>query len=87
MTTLKDWIAAATNKELNALAHDAGTTVGTLRQIAGAYRKYSVKAGLARRLEIAAENLRKINPELPTLSRTDLCNDCAVCEFAQRLED
>lgn len=83
MSKLKTWLAAAQPKEKEALAKGAQTTVGNLRQSAGGYRVYSMKAGLARRVELSAEKLRKKNPELPVLLRTDLCADCAKCEYAK----
>jgi len=73
-------IARADEKE--ALAVAAGTTVGYLRQAAGGYRDYSMKAGLAQRIETAATVLRKENPALPELKQTDLCADCSACKYA-----
>lgn len=84
MNKLKQWMAAANSQEKQALAKGAQTTVGNLRQSAGSYRRYSMKAGLARRVEITAETLRKRNNQLPVLLRTDLCADCANCEFAKK---
>jgi hypothetical protein len=60
--------------------------VGNLRQSAGRYRTYTMKAGLARRVELSAEKLRAKNPDLPVLLRTDLCADCAKCEYAKAAE-
>jgi hypothetical protein len=68
--------------EKEALAIAAGTTVGYLRQAAGGYREYSMKAGLAQRIEIAAGKLRERNPALPELKQTDLCADCSACKYA-----
>lgn len=86
MNKLKQFLAAATTDEKAELATAAGTTVGNLRQAAGQYQDNSrMKAGLARRIEIAADGLRKKNPSLPVLRRTDLCADCAACEFAQKV--
>lgn len=84
MSKLKIWLASATPKEKQALAKGAQTTLGNLRQSAGKYRSYSMKAGAARRVEISAEKLRAKNPELPVLLRTDLCVDCAKCEYAPK---
>lgn len=85
MNKLKQFLAAATTDEKAELATAAGTTVGNLRQAAGQYQDSRMKAGLARRIEIAADGLRKKNPSLPVLRRTDLCADCAACEFAQKV--
>lgn len=87
MNQLRKWMRAATPQEREQLAALADTTMGTLHQISGAYRsggKPSVRAGLARRLELAAEQLRKTNRNLPVLVRTDLSPECAECEFAQK---
>lgn len=84
MIKLKQWMAVATPKEKKALADGAGTTVGNLRQSAGRYRGHSMKAGLARRVELTAEKLRKKNTALPSIQRTDLCADCALCEYPKQ---
>jgi hypothetical protein len=78
---------AATKDEHNRLADLAGTTVGTLHQIAGSYRNDgvpTVRSGLAGRLQSATANLRKKNKTLPVVLRTDLSPECRECEFAQR---
>lgn len=86
MNQLKKWMTAANATEKQALADGAGSTVGSLRQAAGNYKGHNMKAGLARRVEQAAERLRKKNPALPALRRTDLCADCAACEFAKPIK-
>ena len=80
--TLKEWMRISTPEEKEHLADTAGTTVGYLRQAAGGYRDYSMKAGLAQRIEIAARALRLFNPALPELKQTDLCADCSACKYA-----
>lgn len=80
--SLKEWMRVSTPEEKDFLAKAAGTTVGYLRQAAGGYREYSMKAGLAQRIEIAAAALRKENPALPELKQTDLCSDCSACKYA-----
>ena len=87
MNALRVWMSAASPEEKAALAELAGTTVGTLSQIAGGYRSKgiaNVRARLARRLELAATLLRKSNAALPDLFRTDLSAECRECEFAQK---
>lgn len=84
MTKLKKWMQTASPAENEALAALAGTTVGSLRQAAGGYRQGSMKAGLAGRIAKAAEQIRKVNPALPALSRADLCGACAKCEYFKR---
>ncbi len=80
--SLKEWMRVSSTDEKEVLAIAAGTTVGYLRQAAGGYREYSMKAGLAQRIEIAAAVLRKENPALPELKQTDLCADCSACKYA-----
>ena len=87
MNQLKMWMAVATQEEKHALAQLAGTTIGTLSQIAGGYRTggdANVRSGMARNLELAAKALNKRNPALPEVLRTDLSPECRVCEFAQK---
>jgi len=86
MSALKEWMAVATNEEKEFLAATAGTTVGYLRQVAGGYRDYSVKAGLAQRIEIAAGALREVNPTLPEIKQVDLCVDCVGCKYVAPAE-
>lgn len=81
------WMETADVEEQKQLALLAGTTVGTLQQIAGSYRTSgvaTVRSGLAGRLERAADTLRRKNKNLPPLVRTDLSPECRECEFAQR---
>ena len=80
--SLKEWMRVSTPEEKEFLASTSGTTVGYLRQAAGGYREYSMKAGLAQRIEIAAHALRLVNPALPELKQTDLCTDCSACKYA-----
>lgn len=87
MNQLRMWMQAASQEEKSALADLAGTTIGTLNQIAGGYRtggEAIVRSGLARKLEKAAAVLNKRNKLLPALLRTDLSPECRECEFAQR---
>lgn len=87
MNQLRLWMQAASQDEKAALADLANTTVGTLNQIAGGYRTNGeavIRAGLARKLEKAAQVLNRRNKSLPNLLRTDLSPECRECEFAQR---
>lgn len=84
---MKVWMDAADVEEQKQLAMLAGTTVGTLQQIAGSYRTNGipvVRSGLATRIERAADTIRRKNKKLPVLVRTDLSPECRDCEFAQR---
>lgn len=87
MNQLRIWMHSASLEERQALAELAGTSVGTLNQIAGGYRTNGeaiVRAGLARKLEQAAAVLNKRNSALPPLNRTDLSPECRECDFAIR---
>jgi hypothetical protein len=79
---MKRWLLAATREERERVAHLAGTTVGTIRHVAGGYRtggEASVGATLARNIEKAT---RKVAREgLPEVKRGDLCIDCAGCDL------
>lgn len=90
MNVLRKWLTKATPAERTALAKGAATTVGNLRQIAGGYRQTAgivkMSPEMARLTEIAAERLRRKNPELPELPRTELCPACGRCEFAKALK-
>ena len=89
MNILKKWMDAATAVEKGELANLAGTTVGTLNQIAGGYRTEgvaSVRSGLAGRLEAASVKLAEANPKLPTLRRVDLSPECRGCDIAKRCQ-
>ena len=87
MNQLRKWMRAATPDERQKLANLAGTTIGNLHQISGAYRSDGlpqVRAGLASRIERAARILQKENRDLPSLVRTDLSPECADCEYARK---
>jgi len=85
---MQKWMDAATPKQREQLAKLAGTTLGTLRQIAGGYRtggKLQVGPELARSLEIASRKVNRSTPEaMAILLRTDLCPACGRCEFAKK---
>lgn len=74
-------MAALSPDDKATLADLAGTTKGQLYQLTGGHRNCS--ADLAIRLEHAAAKMRKKNPELPPLARTDLCAACRGCEYAK----
>lgn len=85
MNALRKWMDKATAAQTRDLARLAGTTVGTLRQIAGSYRtggEPSVTPQLARRIEIAATKVP--GRELPQIHREHLAPACASCEFAKQ---
>lgn len=87
MNQLRLWMDAASADEKRALAELAGTTVGTLHQIAGGYRtggSAAIRPRLAKKIEQAVTLLGKSNKHLPAVLRTDLAPECRECEFAQR---
>lgn len=84
MNTLTEWMNAATTAQLARLAKLARSTPGTLRQIAGGYRKSNTTAELAVRLDHAAAVMRSRDPDLPEIRRETLSAACKGCEFAKR---
>lgn len=84
MSPLENWMQRANGAQLRRLARLARTTVGTLRQIAGRYRKSDVSATLAVRIDHAAAVLRSRDPSLPDIPRESLSAACRGCEFAKR---
>jgi len=84
---LREWMQHASSAEKKQLAELAGTTLGTLHQIAGGYRNNgsaATRPALARRIELACTLLNKRNKHLPLVLRTDLAPECRECEFAQK---
>lgn len=89
MHPLIRWMNKATAPQKRALATLAGTSVATLRQIAGGYRtkgKPHASPELARRIEIGTVKLAPVH-KLPVVLRTDLCPACSVCEFAKQCKE
>lgn len=84
MNILQSWLQAATIPERNKLIKFAKTSLGGLRQLAGAYRtkgKIRATPEVAAAVEKAAA---KIHHEgLPVIKREDLCPACGKCELAK----
>lgn len=81
---LRAWMSSASPAEKEKLAVLAKTTLGTLRQAAGAYRTggvLRVEPDLARRIELATAKMARDG--LPALRRERLALACAHCEFAK----
>lgn len=81
------WMRLATTEEQEELATAAGTSRLYLYQLASDNPTVTREASpdLARRIELAAEPIRKRSKRrLPKLLRTDLNSACRACEFAQR---
>lgn len=87
MKNLYAWMRLATTEEQEELAAGAGTSRLYLYQLASDNPAVTREASpdLAKRLELAAEPIRKRSKgRLPKLLRTDLNSACRACEFAQR---
>jgi len=85
VNTLQRWMRAASLEEREQLAKHAGTTLGTLRQTAGAYRtngKLTASADLAIAIERGTSALYR--PGLHVVRREQLASACAKCEFAKQ---
>lgn len=81
---MRRWLEAATRDDLDKLAKLAKTTVGTIRQLSGAYRTGGVPSAtpeLARRLDIASQKMARA--DLPPIAREELCPACSECEYAK----
>lgn len=84
---MRAFLHAASNDEVAEVATLAGTTPGTLNQIAGSYRtegKPQVRSGLAGRIQNAVADVRRKNKALPIVLKTDLSSECRECEYAQK---
>lgn len=82
MNKMRQWLEAATREEFEKLAALTKRTIGTLRQIAGAYRTKGIAhttPEVAREIELATIKLQRKG--LPVVRREDLCPACARCEF------
>lgn len=86
---MRTWMAKASADDKHRLASLAGTSVGTLYQIAGGYRDPDqlprISAELAGRLETASR-AAEFNG-LPVLRRDKLCPACAKCPYAAQCPD
>jgi hypothetical protein len=89
MKNLKAWLRAASTEEREQLAKASGASVSYLYQLAKndedpAERNASAKMATA--IEQAAAPITlAAGGRLPTLLRTDLCEACMRCEFAQQI--
>lgn len=83
ITALKAWMQAATPDEQEVLAEAVGTSRQMLYQYAGGHRE--VSAGRAGQIEAATKAMaRASRGRLPAILRTDLCEACRGCAYAQR---
>ena len=84
MNILQTWLKEATIPERNKLIKLAKTTLGGLRQLAGAYRskgKLHATPELAAIVEKAVFRVRREG--LPEVKREDLCPACGKCDLAK----
>lgn len=83
ITPMRQWMAAATVEEQELLAQRVGTSRAVLYQLAGGYRNASAERAQAIERETKAMALAS-GGRLPVVYRTDLCEACRSCDFAQR---
>lgn len=83
MTTMKQWMQAASPQQQIELARRAGTSRQYLYHLAGGFRDAS--AELAARIERASlEMHRESRRKLPKVYRTDLNAACRACDYARK---
>ena len=80
ITPMQQWLLAATPNQREALASNVGTAVNMLYQYAGGHRQASAER--AGEIERTAAQMSKA---LPSLYRTDLCEACRRCPYAQQV--
>lgn len=83
ITPMRQWMAAATTDEQVLLAERVGTSRAMLYQLAGGFRNASAERAQAIERETRAMS-KASRGRLPTVYRTDLCEACRGCDFAQR---
>ena len=83
ITSMKAWMSAATVQEQELLAQKVGTTRGSLYQYAGGHRRASAER--AGEIEAVTREMHKASKgRLPEVLRTDLCEACLHCAYAQK---
>lgn len=83
ISALKLWMSAATPDEQKLLAERIGTSRPMLYQYAGGHRE--VSAARAGEIEAATRTMAKASRgRLPVILRTDLCEACRSCSYAQK---
>lgn len=83
INALKAWMRAATADEQELMAGRVGTSVGMLHQYSGGHRE--VSAERAGQIEAVSAQMHKVSKgRLPKLVRTDLCEACRSCSYAQK---
>ena len=83
ITPMKRWMASATVAEQELLAERVGTSRQMFYQLAGGYRNASAERAQA--IERETRLMAKASKgRLPIVYRTDLCEACRSCDFAQK---
>lgn len=83
ITSMKAWMSAATVQEQELLAEKVGTSRGSLYQYAGGHRQASAER--AGEIERVTKEMHKASGgRLPEVLRTDLCEACLRCAYAQK---
>ena len=83
INALKAWMRAATTDEHELMAGRVGTSVGMLHQYSGGHREISAER--AGQIEAVRAQMHKASKgRLPKLVRTDLCEACRSCSYAQK---
>lgn len=87
MNVLKKWMGEHSKYLAEVLANSAGTTLGTLRQLAGGYRhegEPNASSDLAMRLENASAMMVRKGWANTVLRREQLSSACGRCEFVKK---
>lgn len=83
ITPMKSFMTIASRDEQQTLADLVGTSVGHLYQLSGGFRQAS--ADMAGKIDAATFVLhRQTGGRLPHVVRTDLCEACRACPYAQK---
>lgn len=83
LTPIKAWMMAATRQEQDLLADKIGTSRQMLYQFSGGFRQAS--AEMAGKIEAATIEMHKLSKgRLPKVVRTDMCEACRQCPYAQK---
>lgn len=86
LTPLQHWMRLATPEEQEEMAQLAGTSRDYLYQIASPAKHRGISSRMAGFLVAAAAKVREASPRrdiLPVLTRADLSDVCAGCEYAR----
>lgn len=83
ISVMKAWMLAATAQEQELLAEKVGTSRQMLYQWSGNFRQAS--AEMAGKIEAATIEMHRASKgRLPKVVRTDMCDACRQCPYAQK---